>query len=130
MAASKVSVASFVIKKELVQSCKASHSRYIVHMEEIKKKEAAQAGTNKRKLLQEELAIVKRRRLELEAVVTSLQKDIESYSIQAGEKEDLVEMKALITKANSFREAVKTKAETIKDLEDASQKLEKEIKEL
>ena len=130
MAASKVSVASFVIKKELVQSCKASHSRYIVHMEEIKKKEAAQAGTNKRKLLQEELAIVKRRRLELEAVVTSLQKDIESYSIQASEKEDLVEMKALITKANSFREAVKTKAETIKDLEDASQKLEKEIKEL
>jgi len=48
------------------------------------------------------------RKLELEAVVTSLQKDVESYSIQAGEKEDLMEMKALLTKANSFREAVKT----------------------
>ena len=68
--------------------------------------------------------------MELETVVSSLQKDIEKYSIKAGEEEDLVEMKALLTKAHSFRETVKAKTETIKGLESASQKLEEEIKAL
>ena len=35
-------------------------------------------------------------------VVSSLQQDIEKYSIEASEKEDLKEMQALIIKANSF----------------------------
>ena len=57
--------------------------------------------------MQEELAVVKRKKLELETVVSSPQQDIGKYSIEAGEKEDLKEMQALIIKANSFRTTVK-----------------------
>ena len=130
MIASKVSVVDFVIKKELLQSCKASHSKYVACLKEKKDDEAAQSVSKKRKLLQEEACSVKRKKMELETIVTSLTTDIERYSVEAGEKEDLVEMKSLLTKANSFRDAVKSKTQTIKDLEIALKKIEEEIQAL
>ena len=74
MTSSKVPVANFVIKKELVQSCKASHLKYTANMEERRKENTNQAGAKRKTLLQEEHATVKRK---LETVVSSLQKDIE-----------------------------------------------------
>ena len=91
-----------MVKNELVQSCKAAHSKYTAELQETRKEKAKEKKGNKKKLLQEELAIVKRKKLELKTVVSSLQQDIEKYSIEAGEKEDLKEMQALIIKANSF----------------------------
>lgn len=74
--------------------------------------------------MQEELTTVKRKKLETEMLISSLQQDIEKYSIEAGENEDLKEMQALIIKAKSFQTTVKEKLATINDLEKASQKLE------
>ena len=74
--------------------------------------------------MQEELTTVKRKKLETETLISSLQRDIEKYSIEAGENEDLKEMQALIIKAKSFQTTVKEKLATINDLEKASQKLE------
>lgn len=74
--------------------------------------------------MQEELTTVKRKKLETETLISSLQQDIGKYSIEAGENEDLKEMQALIIKAKSFQTTVKEKLATINDLEKASQKLE------
>ena len=104
-----------------------THSKYTAHLQETRKEKAKEKEGNKRNLLQEELTTVKRKKLELETVVSSLQQDIEKYSIESCEKEDLKEMEALIIKANSFRTTVKEKL-TINDLEKVSQKLEDEIK--
>lgn len=78
--------------------------------------------------MQEELTTVKRKKLETETLISSLQQDIGKYSIEAGENEDLKEMQALIIKAKSFQTTVKEKLATINDLEKASQKLQDEIK--
>ena len=102
MISSYVNVPEFVVKNEFVQSCKAAHSKYTAELQETRKEKAKEKEGNKKKLLQEELATVKRKKLELKTVVSSLQQDIEKYSIEAGEKEDLKEMQALIIKANSF----------------------------
>ena len=119
MTSSNVNVSEFVVKKELVQCCKAAHSKSTAHLQETRKEKAKEKKGNKRKPLQEELASVKRKKLELERVVSSLQQDIEKYSIKASEKENLKEMQALIIKANSFRTTVKGKLVTINDLEKA-----------
>ena len=74
--------------------------------------------------MQEELTTVKRKKLETETLISSLQQDIGKYSIEAGENEDLKEMQALIIKAKSFQTTVKEKLAAINDLEKASQKLE------
>ena len=128
MISSNVNVSEFVVKKKLIQSCKAAHSKYTAHLQETRKEKAKEKEGNKRNLLQEELATVKRKKLELETVVSCLQQDIEKYSIESCKKEDLKEMEALIIKANSFRTTVKEKLVTINDLEKVSQKLEDEIK--
>ena len=47
-----------------------------------------------------------KKKIELENLVSTLQDDIEKYSVEARLKEDLKEMKILLTKANSFRELV------------------------
>ena len=120
MICSNVNVSEFVVKKGLTHSCKAAHSKYTAHLQETRKERTKEKEGNKRKLLQEELATVKRKKLELEAVVSSLQQDIEKYSIEAAEKEDLKEMQALIIKANSFQTTVKEKLVTINDLEKVS----------
>ena len=117
---SDVNVSEFVVKKGPTRSCKAAHSKYTAHLQETRKEKTKEKEGNKRKLLQEELATVKRKKLELETVVSSLTQDIEKYSIEAAEKEDLKEMQALITKANSFQTTVKEKLVTINDLEKVS----------
>ena len=52
MISSKVPVANFVIKKELVQSCKAFHLKYTAHMEERRKQNTNQAGAKRKTLSQ------------------------------------------------------------------------------
>ena len=73
MLSSNVNVSEFVVKKELVQSCKAAHSKYTAHLQETRKEKPKEKEGNKSKLLQEELATVKRKKFELETVVSSLQ---------------------------------------------------------
>lgn len=38
-------------------------------------------------------------------MLTSLQKDMDNYSIKPGEKEDVIDMKTIVTNTNSFKEA-------------------------
>lgn len=77
--------------------------------------------------LKEELATLKRKKCSTRKLVSSLQDDIEKYSVEAGWKEDMKEMKILLAKANYFCEGAKKKRANIDDLETSCQKLEDEI---
>ena len=125
-----VAVAEFPIKRELIQSCKAAHSRYCANLEQQKDVATKEVVSKKRKLLQEELASVKKKKIDLESVVTSLEKDVERFSREAEKKDNFVEMKAMVTKRNAVMDAVECKRKTIKDLETISKKLDEDIKSL
>ena len=68
-------------KKKLDQSCKSAHSKYAIHLQDTRNEKVKEKEGGKRKLLQEELSAVERKKLELDTVVSSLQQDIEKYSI-------------------------------------------------
>ena len=46
-----INVSEFAVKKELVQSCKAAHSKYTAHLNETKKEKVKEKEGNKRKCL-------------------------------------------------------------------------------
>ena len=71
--------------------------------QETREEKAKENEGNKRKFLQQELATVKRKKVELETVVSSLQQDNEKYLMEADEKEDLKEIQALIIKDKLFK---------------------------
>ena len=56
--------------------------------------------------------------------------NIDKYSVEAGKQRKLEEMKVLLDKANSFRGSVEQELKVVKTLEDASLKLEEQIKDL
>ena len=77
--------------------------------QETREEKAKENEGNKRKFLQEELATVKTKKVELETVVSSLQQDNEKYLMEAGEKEDIKEIQALIIKDKLFSNNCKRK---------------------
>ena len=46
MISSNVKVSEYVVKKELVQSCKAAHSKFTAHLKETKKEKAKEKEGN------------------------------------------------------------------------------------
>ena len=46
MLSSNVKVSEFVVKKELLQSCKAAHSKYTAHLKETKKEKVKEKEGN------------------------------------------------------------------------------------
>ena len=130
MKSTQVKVPDFVIEPGLIQSCKSSHSRYITNLNSKRDEEATKVNSKKRKLLQDELLTVQQKKNELERRIKCLRSDIEDYSIQAGKQEDFEEMRTLLTKANCFRDCVKEKLKSLENLEEATKRLEKEIKSI
>ena len=74
----------------------------------------------------DEIAQVKEKKIGLESCTKSLEADIETYSIAAGEKNDL----SLLTKANSFRKAVREKKNTLEDIVKILERLDQELKNI
>ena len=80
----------------------------------------------KRKLIQEDIAEIKRKKATLESCISSMKTGIDMYSIQAEKKQDL----SLLSKANSFRRTVTKKEKEKAELEDAVKKLMDQCKQL
>ena len=74
----------------------------------------------------DEIANVKEKKNAVETCITTLEFDIEKYSIEAEEKGDL----SLLTKANSFRATVKEKEALIANFDVALKNLEEEHQSL
>ena len=76
----------------------------------------------KRKLIDDEIDDVKKRKLDLETCVETLKKDADKLSFEAEQKNDLM----LLIKANSFRKTTTEKAESISVLDKAIVKVQEE----
>ena len=123
-----VKIHEIPITRQMILSCKAAHSKYIRSLEDKQKESADDEKSKKRKLKQEEVMSVKRRKTDVENAVKSLKKDIDNCSIEALTKEDFESMKLCLEKATSLRGVLKTKEETVAELEKAIGNLEKDLK--
>ena len=65
--------------------------------------------------------------MEVKKVITSLKDDIEKSSIEASTKKDFESMKLALDKANAFRDVLKKKEVTAKELGETILKLEKDL---
>ena len=93
------------IGKELIISCRLANKKYKAALEAKKTENVNAVVSQKRKLVQEKLADVKRHKLELEKSVALLIKDADKYSREAEEKRDF----AMLSNANKFSDSL-TKA--------------------
>ena len=104
MLAQETSVADFVISEELLSSCNHASNRYKMYlMDKQREKEDKEKG-RKRKALQDELVVAKKKKLELESVAKRLFDNADKRSKEAAKKSDAAIMKALVIESNTLRE--------------------------
>lgn len=108
----KISVCGGVLKvpltKELMASVACARSRYRSYLEDERKKKQSSTQDLKRKAVQEEIEVLKRKRTVLTEVCDSLQTDADKLSEQAEGKSGTL-MAQLITKSNILRRRSKEK---------------------
>ena len=85
-------------------------------MEQRRKEFVNSENNQKRKQLSQEFLVVKRKKFEMEDLVKELDADVDKFVLEAGITDDIVEMKKLVTKANSVKELVKEKNKQIHEL--------------
>ena len=128
MLAQKISVADFVILEKLLSSCNHASNQYRIYLLEKKTdKEETERG-QKRKALQEDLAVTKKKNLELESVAKKLF-DSANKKLKEGEKmSDLASMKAKLIESNTSKERAqkiekKDIPAQVKEIEEIEQKI-------
>lgn len=85
-------------------------------MEQRRKEFVNSENNQKRKQLSQEFLVVTRKKFEMEDLVKELDADVDKFVLEAGITDDIVEMKKLVTKANSVKELVKEKNKQIHEL--------------
>ena len=122
------SIRSFPIHNSLLLSCNSAGTRYKNDLEQRRKKSVNNENDQKRKQLSEELSVVKRKKVEMEDLMKELDADADKFVSDAGITDEMVEMKKLVTKANSFKQSVEEKKKQIHELEAAIEKIEMELR--
>ena len=82
--------------------------------------------SKKRKLIQEETLEIKKRKEDIQRCMSSLNVDINKYSLEAEEKNDM----ALLVKANSFRKTKEAKFDSLEALQTDITNLESDLKDM
>ena len=124
--ASEVKVHELKINKDLVKECKLAHRRYTEHLSARRDNKKAEENSLKRKSIDEEIVLVKRKKQEVEDTIRDLKKDADTLGYEAEKEENMT----LLTKANAFRLAAKEKEETLKNLNIALLRMEKSKEDL
>ena len=122
----KKEVHEIEIENELILSCKAAHSKYKIDLEDAVSSSTNDEKCHKREIIHDEIEGVKRRKMEVEACVESLTKDLNTYYDRAEDESDM----SLLIKANVIRKSINSKQELIKNLDLAIKNSEKEKKTL
>ena len=122
----KKEVHEIEIENELILSCKAAHSKYKIDLEDAVSSSTNDEKCHKREIIHDEIEGVKRRKVEVEACVESLTKDLNTYYDRAEDESDM----SLLIKANVIRKSINSKQELIKNLDLAIKNSEKEKKTL
>ena len=100
--------------------------KYGSYLENEKKKQVLTEKSKKRKLITDEIVIVKKAKKDLLDRTASLDTDITKYSFEAEKKKDFT----LLTKANAFRNTKTDQGKSVAALDTALEKLEKDLKAL
>ena len=108
----KITVHGYELPSDLLKSCKLSNRRYNAALEDAKKKEKVDMVARKRKLIDDEIQVVKKKKDEVTKCIEVLKTDADKLSIEAEEKRNL----DLLTKVNSFRKTILEKEKVLKDL--------------
>ena len=114
------------LSSELMKSCQLASSWYKAALKEKNALKGNNEASRKRKIASDDIAELKRQKLNEEECILNLNKEIEQKSLEAEEKQDFT----FLAKANSFRATKKTKAEKVKVLSDTIQKMEDEFKKM
>ena len=76
----------FPIPNELIFSCRGASSKHKGDLEQFNSTKTEDLKSKKRKLIQEEISEVKRKKLTTEAYVKSLREETDRFSLEAEEK--------------------------------------------
>ena len=114
------------ISPELRRSVKSSRQAYSNYLQNQKKEEKETKKSKKRKLVEEEIAEVKRKRNMLSATIDDLQKDVDKFAAEAEKSSSFEKMKSLLAKSNSFRVTAKEKLLAIEKYDNRLKELNKE----
>ena len=114
------------VQNELILSCKAARSKYKNDLEDAASSSTNNEKSRKRELIHDETEGMKRRKVEIEARVESLTKDVNTYYDRMENESDMF----LLIKASAIRKSICSKQELIKNLDLAIKKLEEEKKTL
>ena len=117
---------NYQVDKKLLRSCKGAHMKYDNYLDNQKKIQVLTEKSRKRKLITDEIVIVKKEKKDLLDCIASLDTDITKYSFQLEKKKDFT----LLTKANAFRNTKTEKEKSVAALDAALEKLEKDLKAL
>lgn len=93
----KKDVHDIEITAKMVTSCKTARSRYVFGLEEVKKSKENEAANNKRKIIACEIDSVKRKRMEVDTCIRSLNKDMNNCLDEGEVSHDI----AMFLKANA-----------------------------
>ena len=123
-------IKGFSIPTSLLIACQSVHQKYENDLD-CKRVESQNVDlTNKRKLLIQELSIVKKRKIDEGRLI----KQLKEYSdkliiIEAGKTSDVAQMKSLVVKASSFKKTAEEKEKILVDYDFSIEKMEEEIKQ-
>lgn len=112
------------IAKEMLKSCKASHQRYLVHVEKQKQKKKANEMDEKTKQQQLEVAEFKNKLVRLEADSDRLLAKADRLCEEAEAKNKI----SLLTEANALRAKSKLKRKELEKTKEEAEAAEKKLK--
>ena len=119
-------VKDITITTDMRKSCLLSNQRYKAELEKTRKDKALALIDEKKKEKDDEIPNLKLQISNVEKCINSLQDEVFNLTIQADENQDLVDT----SKAASLCHQAKAKKATLKTLQSALKKVEKEYKEL
>ena len=94
----KINIHEYELPSDLLKSYKLSNRRYNADLEETKKQEKIGTVARKRKLIDEDIQVAKKKKDEVTKCIEVLKTDADKLSIEEGERASLD-----LTKANSFK---------------------------
>ncbi|KAF1376045.1 hypothetical protein PFLUV_G00226500 [Perca fluviatilis] len=128
-----VSVCGGVLKvpltKELLAAAASARSQYRLHLDQEKRKHASNAQREKRKVAEDHLEQLKKKKMILIEVANSLEKDADKLAEQA-EGQSGTLMAQLITKSNILKKRCKEKITVLKEVEKALEDKSAELRHM
>ena len=119
-------ISEFDISPDLRKSCMLASQHYKQDLKDQREQKISSEKSLKRKAKSDELENLKRRKADLQNTIKNLRNSFESETLKA-DKEQNVDG---FTKAASFLKSVLEKEKTLKDIDNAQENVEKELKNM